>query len=116
MEQKRAQPIAPPNLHEVSPEFDEDGFLNDPSSWTPEMSSLIAKMDGLSPLTDKHWSIIRYLREHYLRYGTLPVMAHVCRVNHLHKDAVRQLFGGVRAAWRVAGLPNPGEEAKAYMH
>jgi TusE/DsrC/DsvC family sulfur relay protein len=95
--------------------FDEDGFLLDTQAWTKETSRLIAKMDGKGPLTPDHWAIIFYLREHYLANGTLPVMRHVCRVSHLDKDAIRRLFGGCRQAWRMAGLPNPGEEAKAYM-
>jgi len=28
---------------------------------------------------------------------------------------VQHLFGGCRSAWRLAGLPNPGEEALSYM-
>jgi tRNA 2-thiouridine synthesizing protein E len=43
-------------------------------------------------------------------------MRHVCGVTHLEKHCVTDLFGnGSKEAWRVAGLPNPGEEAKAYM-
>jgi tRNA 2-thiouridine synthesizing protein E len=95
--------------------FDEDGFLLDAHAWTRETSRLIAEMDGIGPLGPGHWAIIFYLREHYLAKGTLPVMRHVCRVSHLEKDAVRRLFGGCREAWRTAGLPNPGEEAKTYM-
>jgi hypothetical protein len=26
------------------------------------------------------------------------------------------LFSDCRSLWRIAGLPNPGEEAKAYMN
>jgi len=28
---------------------------------------------------------------------------------------LEQLFHGTREAWRIAGLPDPGEEARAYM-
>jgi tRNA 2-thiouridine synthesizing protein E len=28
---------------------------------------------------------------------------------------MQHLFPSPREAWRIAGLPNPGEEAKAYM-
>jgi tRNA 2-thiouridine synthesizing protein E len=34
---------------------------------------------------------------------------------HLGEHGVQRLFGGCREAWRIAGLPNPGEEAKNYM-
>jgi tRNA 2-thiouridine synthesizing protein E len=99
-----------PPLH-----LDEDGFLLDPEAWTEETARLIAEMDGVGPLGPEHWAILSYLRSHCLLSGTLPVMRHVCRASHLEKDAVRRLFGGCREAWRMAGLPNPGEEAKAYM-
>ncbi len=96
-------------------EFDEDGFLKEPGTWTKETARLIADLDGLGPLGPDHWALIFYLRERHMKYGSLPVMAHACRVNHLKKDAVRTLFGGCKPLWRIAGLPNPGEEAKAYM-
>lgn len=96
-------------------QFDEDGFLLDPLSWTPELAIEIADADGLLTLTPDHWKVIEYLREHYLTSGTLPVMNHVCRVNHLERHCVHALFHDPREAWRVAGLPNPGEDAKARM-
>jgi len=96
-------------------DFDEDGFLTDPYLWNEEVAKRIAEEDGIGDLTDAHWQIIRYLREHYLRFGSLPVMRLVCRANHLKRDSVRTLFNGCREAWRISGLPNPGEEAKAYM-
>jgi tRNA 2-thiouridine synthesizing protein E len=95
--------------------FDEDGFLFDPSTWTQELAREIARLDDLGQLTKDHWSIIEYLRDHYFRFGAMPLMRRVCRANNLKADAVKQLFGSCRALWRVAGLPNPGEEAKAYM-
>jgi len=61
-------------------QFDEDGFLIDTLSWTPELAIEIADTDGLLTLTPEHWKIIDYLREHYLKSSTLPVMNHVCRV------------------------------------
>jgi tRNA 2-thiouridine synthesizing protein E len=96
-------------------QFDEDGFLVDPLSWTPGVAAGIAARDGLPELKSEHWEVIGYLRDHYLRFGSLPVMSHVCRVNHLDRNCVHDLFHAPKEAWRIAGLPNPGEEAKAYM-
>lgn len=95
--------------------FDEDGFLINSSAWSRETARMLAEMDGIGELKADHWSIIFYLREHHLGNGSLPVMSHVCRVMDLGKYAVEGLFGGCRQAWRIAGLPNPGEEAKTYM-
>ena len=96
--------------------FDEDGFMRNPRLWNEELAELIARADGLGELTAEHWRIIYYLREHYLKYHTIPVMRHVCWVTHLDPHCVPDLFGqNAREAWRIAGLPNPGEEAKTYM-
>ena len=96
-------------------QFDEDGFLINSVAWSRETARMLAEMEGIGPLGADHWTIIFYLREHHLNNGSLPVMSHVCRIMHLGKYAVDGLFGGCRSAWRIAGLPNPGEEAKSYM-
>lgn len=95
--------------------FDDDGFLADSAVWTREIARQIASADGIGRLTPDHWAIIFDLRERYLKTGSLPVMSHICRTHHLKRGAVNDLFGGCRRAWRIAGLPNPGEEAKTYM-
>ncbi len=97
-------------------QFDADGFIIDPDLWSEDMAQLIARTDGIGELTTEHWRVIQYLREHFFRNHTIPVMRHVCRVTHQDKHCVTNLFGkDIKEAWRVAGLPNPGEEAKAYM-
>jgi tRNA 2-thiouridine synthesizing protein E len=42
-------------------------------------------------------------------------MSQICRTHGMDRKAVQRLFGSCRQAWRVAGLPNPGEEALSYM-
>jgi len=97
-------------------ELDEDGFLIDPQRWTEAVARRLAERDGIGELTEDHWKIIRTLRDHYLRTGAMPPEQHICHENHLDRHCVERLFGNsLREAWRVAGLPNPGEEAKAYM-
>jgi hypothetical protein len=39
----------------------------------------------------------------------------ICRAAGLDRHKAHKLFGSCRNLWRVAGLPNPGEEAKSYM-
>lgn len=95
--------------------FDEDGFLSETSTWTRELAREIARLDGLGALERDHWTVIEYIRDRYFRLGAIPLMRRVCRANNLNADAVKQLFGSCRTLWRVAGLPNPGEEAKTYM-
>jgi tRNA 2-thiouridine synthesizing protein E len=100
----------------LGPEFDEDGFLRDPGNWSEALAERLAQELGVSDLTKAHWRVLRYLREHYLEHGALPVMAHVCRVTGLEHHCVEHLFAQrPLLAWKLAGLPNPGEEVKTYL-
>jgi len=93
-----------------------EGFLNDPRVWSETVAATLARLDGLPELTPDHWVIIRALREHYRRFGTAPpAFSHLCNKSRLGRHCVDRLFGSEREAWRIAGLPDPGEEAKAYM-
>ena len=103
------------HLSPTLPPFDADGFLQDPALWTEQIATTIARLDGIQDLTETHWRVIDYLRDRYLRYGALPVMGHICLTLHQDRHCVDELFHSPREAWRIAGLPNPGEEAKSYM-
>ncbi|MBZ0106417.1 MAG: TusE/DsrC/DsvC family sulfur relay protein [Sulfuricella denitrificans] len=94
--------------------FDRDGFLVDPGSWSEDLARRIAAEDGVGELNEGHWSIINFLRENYLE-GGLPAVSHVCHIHHFEHHCLPELFQSVKSAWRIAGLPNPGEEGNAYM-
>jgi tRNA 2-thiouridine synthesizing protein E len=97
------------------PRFDEDGLLRNPEVWNEELAREIARREGVGELTDEHWDVIRALRGHYATYGVAPAMNSVCRRHGKGRHWVHDLFHTCLNAWRVAGLPNPGEEAKAYL-
>lgn len=96
-------------------DLDESGFMQDPNRWNKSAARILAEMHDIGQLTPDHWAVIYYLREHHLSYGSLPPMSQVCRTRGLNSGAVERLFGGCAQAWRVAGLPNPGDEAQAHM-
>lgn len=96
-------------------QFDEDGFLVDPNIWTNELASQLADQADLGTLNKAHWNIIQFIRAKYLSIGAIPPMRSICRKFGYERDAVKGLFGGCTQLWKVAGLPNPGEEAKAHM-
>ena len=54
-------------------QFDQDGFLTDRHSWTPELAVEIASRDGIT-LTDQHWEIIRLVRRYYEEFDSPPAM------------------------------------------
>ena len=94
--------------------YDRDGFVAEPWIWSEAMAQRIAAEDGLGELSEAQWAIIRFLRGHYTD-GGLPAVSHVCHVHHFDHRCIPDLFQSVKSAWRIAGLPNPGEEANNYM-
>lgn len=97
------------------PQFDEDGLLLDPEKWTEELARKIAVREGVGELGEAHWRVIYSLRKHYARFGAAPAMIQICRLHGQSHGWVHDLFHTCLNAWRVAGLPNPGEEAKTYL-
>lgn len=95
--------------------FDADGFLVDPGKWSVAIAEGIAQADGLGALNAEQLELLYKLRSEFEKNGSLPAFSHVCHLGGLAPDCLQQLFPSPLEAWRVAGLPNPGEEAKAYM-
>ena len=95
--------------------FDADGFMRDSEVWNEDTAQRIAKLDGLGDLDERQLGLVRRLRESFQRLGGVPALAHVCRMSGQEPDCMSRLFPDAREAWRIAGLPNPGEEAKAYL-
>jgi len=97
--------------------FDEDGFLTDPDLWTHPLAETLARDHGFDGLSPDQWRVVHWLRRHYYEVGAPPSAHQVCHEIRLPHNCIDSLFHrDLRAAWRIAGLPNPGEEAKAYMH
>jgi tRNA 2-thiouridine synthesizing protein E len=95
--------------------FDADGFMREADAWDERMARRIAALDGLGDLSEGQLSVLHHLRASYRRQGAVPALAHVCRLGGFSGDCMHRLFPDAREAWRIAGLPNPGEEAKAYL-
>ena len=97
------------------PILDADGFLLGRTDWNRELATMIAEDQGVYPLTMNHWRVIKYVRKRFNELAYPPLMRTMCRATGLKKSEVRALFGDCLTMWRIAGLPNPGEEAKSYM-
>ena len=95
--------------------LDDEGFLLDPSDWSRQFTERRAQDKGIE-LTDQDWQLVELIRDKYLRLGSLPLMRHVCKQTGIDKLQVIQQFGSCIALWKMAGLPNPGGEAKSYMN
>jgi sulfur relay (sulfurtransferase) DsrC/TusE family protein len=95
--------------------FDPDGFLIDPAMWSEGLADQVAHNDGLGQLSELQLALLRILRREFARHGSVTALSHVCHLAGQDPDCLQRLFPGAREAWRIAGLPNPGEEAKTYL-
>ncbi len=98
-----------------APDFDADGFMWETDAWNEDTARRIAALDGLGELNEQQLALLRQLRESYQRWDAPPALPHVCHLGGFSQDCLSRLFPDAREAWRIAGLPNPGEEAKAYL-
>ncbi len=95
--------------------LDEEGYLIDALSWDRSFTERRAEEINLT-LTAQHWQLIELIRDKYLRLGAIPPMRSVCKAVGIDQHALKRQFGSCLALWKMAGLPNPGDEAKAYMN
>jgi len=93
--------------------FDDNGFLTDPNYWDRDLALAIAAYLGIGELSEAHWALVDKLRDRHMATGVRPRDAQICRELGLGHACIRRLFGASEAAWKIAGLPDPGETARA---
>jgi protease I len=97
--------------------LDEEGFLQNSSDWNEQLATWLAHKEGIDELSESCWQVIYALREYYQQHRHVPDFRQLCEAAH-QKDVycMQRLFKNDGSkAWRIAGLPNPGEEIKTYL-
>jgi len=90
-------------------EVDGDGFLEKPEIWNDEVAKLLAKSDGTGELSEKHWSIIHFIRNHWLETNMAPMIRNMCQTTNVRLKEIYEMFpmGPAKGACKIAGLPKP---------
>ena len=90
-------------------DLDEDGFIQQPEKWDRNVALALAATEDIHELSDKHWQLVTYLRDYYLKFGVAPMIRKVCKDNAMKLTEIYQLFpsGPAKGACKVAGLPKP---------
>lgn len=96
-------------LDGVDVTVNEEGFFEDPDQWTEAMAVELAKEAGIDPLTDQHWTVIRFMRSEYFDKGTGPTVRVLGKTSGVSVKELYQLFpkGPAKTAARIAGIPKP---------
>ena len=96
-------------LIDVPVERDAEGFFVHPEQWTEAMAPEIARENGITELTDRHWQVINFMRRAYLETGSAPSIRTLGKVSGVPVKELYQLFpkGPAKLAAKVAGIPKP---------
>jgi tRNA 2-thiouridine synthesizing protein E len=89
-------------------EFDSEGFVVDPTAWTPELGRAIADAIGIA-LTDRHWIVINFAREQFESEGEPPTLRRITKLTEVDTKELYALFpgGAAKVASKISGLGKP---------
>jgi tRNA 2-thiouridine synthesizing protein E len=90
-------------------DVDGEGFLTDPTEWSEKLASEIASGAGIPELTERHWLVIRFMRERYLATGTAPSIRSLGKESGVPIKELYELFpkGPAKLAAKIGGIPKP---------
>ena len=90
-------------------DVDAEGFMTDPGQWNEEVAAAIATEAGIPQLTDRHWQVVRFMRDRYLESGSAPSIRTLGKASGVPIKELYELFpkGPAKLAAKVAGIPKP---------
>ena len=96
-------------IAEAPVDVDTEGFLTDPEQWNEQIARAIAQESGIPELTDRHWLVVKFMRERYLATGTAPSIRSLGKESGVPVKELYQLFpkGPAKLAAKIGGIPKP---------
>jgi len=95
--------------------LDPEGFLKDHKQWNEDIAELLAKNDNTT-LNERHWFVIKLLRNFYQTYQHFPSMRVLIKILkdaspdfEINSSVLYTLFpkGPLKQGAKFAGLPKP---------
>ena len=95
-------------LHYRDCTLNAEGFLQKPEEWNDEIANEIAAEHGIT-LTDRHWLVVRFMRDRFLTTGTAPTIRSLGKESGVPVKELYQLFpkGPAKLAAKTGGIPKP---------
>jgi TusE/DsrC/DsvC family sulfur relay protein len=96
-------------IAETPVDVDAEGFLTDPGQWNEGIAEVIAAQNGIPELTERHWLVVRFMRERYLQSGTAPSIRSLGKESGVPIKELYELFpkGPAKLAAKIGGIPKP---------
>jgi dissimilatory sulfite reductase related protein len=90
-------------------DVDAEGFLTNPEQWNAQIAEAIAAANGIPELTDRHWLVVRFMRDRYLQTGNAPSIRSLGKESGVPVKELYQLFpkGPAKLAAKIGGIPKP---------
>ena len=90
-------------------ETDAEGFLANPADWNEELAIEVARANGIPELTDRHWLVVRFMRDRFLATGTAPTIRSLGKESGVPVKELYALFpkGPAKLAAKIGGIPKP---------
>ncbi len=90
-------------------DVDAEGFMTNVEQWNEQIAQAIAAENGIAALTDRHWLVVRFMRERYLASGTAPTIRSLGKESGVPVKELYELFpkGPAKLAAKIGGIPKP---------
>ena len=90
-------------------EVDAEGFMQKAEQWTEDLALEIARQAGIPDLTDRHWKVIHYMRDTFLKTGNAPSIRSLGKESGVEIKELYKLFpkGPAKLAAKIGGIPKP---------
>ncbi len=90
-------------------DVDAEGFLVDPAQWNERIAAEIAREAGIEELTERHWQVVRFMRDTYLATGSAPTIRSLGKESGVPVKELYELFpkGPAKLAAKIGGIPKP---------
>jgi tRNA 2-thiouridine synthesizing protein E len=97
------------HIGDAQVDIDPEGFLTDPKQWNEGIAAAIAADNGVPELTERHWQVVRFMRDRYLTTGTAPSIRSLGKESGVSVKELYELFpkGPAKLAAKIGGIPKP---------
>ena len=92
----------------INVQVNEEGYLTDFSQWNEDIAKDIAVQEEIGELTDRHWTVIKYLQDQFKKEVPLTIR----KVGKSGVTDIKEFYalfpgGPLKKATKIAGIPKP---------
>ncbi|HEX7600876.1 MAG TPA: TusE/DsrC/DsvC family sulfur relay protein [Polyangiaceae bacterium] len=90
-------------------EVDAEGFLTQADQWNEQIAAEIARENGIDELSPRHWLVVSFMRDRYLKTGSAPSIRALGKESGVPVKELYELFpkGPAKLAAKIGGIPKP---------